>query len=339
MSEMNDIVKLAVDAYNGEVEKYSVKESMETLRKALVEANGGSTVLDYRRIRDGKCVGLFSLIEEILSRTVVDGLQQNDFFNSLVDFRNVAEGDQNVFVVEDVNLFSVDKVAEGTQGVRRQRLSGPTEVTIPTVRRIARIYEELNRVLAGRVDFNHLINKVGESFKQAILNDTLTLWETATATQLGGNEYAIGGTYTEANMLNLIENVEAASGGMNVTIVGTKKAIRNLAMSIQSDGAKEDLYRMGYYGNFFGSPVIAVPQRYKVGTKTFVMNDNMLTVFATGERPLKVVYEGDPLVIMGDPLLNADLTQEYVYSEKWGTGVVLAGGNAGVGRYIITQGT
>lgn len=75
MAEMNEIVKLAVDGYKGAVEKYSVKESQEALRQALIEANGGSTKLNYKAIRDGKCAGLFSLVEEILSRTVVEGLQ------------------------------------------------------------------------------------------------------------------------------------------------------------------------------------------------------------------------------------------------------------------------
>ena len=46
MPEMNDIVKLAVDAYHGNVEQYSVGQSQEVLWQALVEANGGSTVGD-----------------------------------------------------------------------------------------------------------------------------------------------------------------------------------------------------------------------------------------------------------------------------------------------------
>ena len=35
------------------------------------------------------------------------------------------------------------------------------------------------------------------------------------------------------------------------------------------------------------------------------------------------------------PLQNADFTQEYLYGEKYGVGIVLAGGNAGIGRYEI----
>ena len=45
MSEFKDIVKLATDAYKGNVEKYSVGQSQELLRQALVEANGGDTIL------------------------------------------------------------------------------------------------------------------------------------------------------------------------------------------------------------------------------------------------------------------------------------------------------
>jgi hypothetical protein len=75
MADIQSIAKVAIDAYHGSVEQYSVGQSMELLQKALIEANGGSTTLNYKNIRDGKCVGLFTLLEEVLSRTVVDGLQ------------------------------------------------------------------------------------------------------------------------------------------------------------------------------------------------------------------------------------------------------------------------
>lgn len=75
MADITNVVRVAVDAYKGNVERYSVGQSMELLQKALVEANGGSTTMNYKNIRDGKCSGLFTLIEEILSRTVVEGLQ------------------------------------------------------------------------------------------------------------------------------------------------------------------------------------------------------------------------------------------------------------------------
>ena len=334
MADMKEIVKVAIDGYRGNVEKYSVSQSQELLQKALVEVNNGSTKLDYKAIRDGKCAGLFAFLEAVLSKTVVEGLTGDDFFNALVDFRNVAEGDQNLFIVEDSSLFVVDDVANGTQGVRRQRLGGSTEVPIPTALKTVRIYEELNRVLSGRVDFNHLITVVAESFRQKMLNDIYTLWSGATAEDLGGVAYfPAAGSYDEDELLELIAHVEAAAGGKPATIVGTKKACRMLAPSIQSDSAKDELHNLGYYGKFYGTPVVVTPQRHKVGSTDFVFEDDVLTIIAGDDKPIKFVYEGDPIVLMGDPNTNADFTQEYFYGEKYGMGIVVAGGNAGIGRY------
>lgn len=334
---MNDVVKIAVDSYKGNVEKYSVKQAQDTVREALIEANNGKTTLNYRDIRDGKCQGLFSLIEIVLGATVVEGLQNNDFFNSFVDFRNVAEGDSPVFVTEDSDLFVIADVADGTQGIRRQRLSGKHEVQIPTTMKMVRIYEELNRVLSGRVDFNYMINKVSESFDKQLLSDIYALWSSATAEQMGGAVYfPTAGDYDEDALLEVIQHVEAAASGKPATIIGTKAACRYLKESIMSDSAKEELHNMGYVGKFFGTPVVSIPQLHKTNSTEFVMSDDILTIVAGDDKMLKVVYEGDPIVIMGDPLTNADLTQEYLFGCKYGTGIVLAGGkNTGIGRYEI----
>lgn len=333
MTDMKDLVKLAVDAHRGTVEKYSVGQSQETLREALIELNGGSTKLDYRAIRDGRCTGLFTLIEEVLSQTIVDSLAGNAFMDTMVDFRNVAEGDKNLFLVEDSTLFVVDEVANGTQAIRRQRYPGVQEVTIPTTMKMVRIYEELNRVLSGAVDFNHLIDLVAASFSRKIVDDAFGLWANITAADIGGATYfPTAGSYDEDDLLDLIAHVEAAAGGKPATIIGTKKALRVLKESIQAISAKEELHNWGYYGKFFGTPTVALPQRHVVGTTTFLLPDDSLTIVAGDEKPIKFVYEGDPIVFMRDPILQADITQEYVYGEKYGLGIVMAG-NAGVGRY------
>lgn len=246
MAEFNDIVKLAVDAYHGNVEKYSVDESMETLRQALIEANGGSTTVNYKTMRDNKSNGLFALIETILDKTVVEGLQESDFFNELVEFRNVALGDKNLFIVENDDVFAVAEAADGTQGIRRQRITNRTETSIDTTLKVVKIYEEMNRVLAGRTDFNEMIDKVAESFQRQLLNDIYAVWSHVTQDQLGGATYfPAAGAYSEATLLTLIEHVEAAAGGKPVTLIGTKAALRNLAPSIQGADSRSDIYNLG----------------------------------------------------------------------------------------------
>lgn len=338
MKDLNDLVKLAVDAHKGCVEKYSVEKSQETLHNALVQANGGSTVLNYRNIRDGKCPGLFTLIEEILAKTTMDGLQGNEFFNTFVEYRNVAEGDKNVFVLPDTTLFVVDESADGTQAIRRQRLSGSEEVTIPTTLKSVRIYEELSRVLSGRVDFNELINKVSLSFQKKIMDDIYAVWSSLTQANFRDAAYfSTVGSYNEEALLDLIAHVEAAANGGQAIILGTKKALRKLQPSIMADTAKEDVYNTGYMGKFFGSPVVAIPQRHATGTTNFLIRDDILTiVVGDANKPIKLVREGSPLMFMRNPEDNMDLTQEYFYAEKYGIGFVFPGNeNTGIGQYDI----
>lgn len=336
MAVMNDVVRLAVDAYNGRVTKYSVGDSMDTLRQALVEANNGSTVLNYKDIRDGKCVGLFTLVEEILLRTVVEGLQESDFFYNLVDFRNLSRGDKNIFVTEDSTLFVVSDIADGTQGLRRQRLGGYNQVSMPTVLKGVKIYEEMDRVLSGQVDFNYFINKVAESFRQQLLNDIYALWGKASSEDFGGATFfPAAGAYDEDALLDVIAHVEAAAGGKPATILGTKKAIRNLDVTYAGEKGKEDMYNLGFAGKFYGTNVVATPQRHKIGSIDFVFPDNQLTIIAGDEKPIKCVYEGQSTIIMGNPIDKQDLTHEYMYTERIGLGIITAGGNSGIGRYEI----
>ena len=338
MEKMNEIVKLGIDAYKDRVEYYSDKNKVnETPRNALIAANGGSTKVDIRAIRDGKCPEVYGIVEQILAGTVIDALTENDFFNTLVEYRNVADGDQALFRIEDANLFTISEIADGTQAIRRQRLLGETDVTItPTVHAV-RIYEELNRVLAGRVDFNHMIDVVARSFTQQTLNDIYSLWANATAADLGGSVYfpSASNVFSLDTLLSVVEHVEAAAGGATATLIGTKAALRALIPSIVGTDQKNVVDSNGYMGTFYGSPVIAIPQRHQIGSTNFVFDDKTITVVAgagADAKPIKFVYEGDPLVIPRAPQENMDLTYEYFYAEKYGLGLVTAA-NTGIGKY------
>ena len=331
---MNELVRLALDAHNGTVQKYSVNEAQETLRQALIEANGGSTKLDYRALRDGKCTGVFSLVEEILRNTIPQGLEQNELFNALVEYHNIAEGDDMVFHVDSSDLFFVDPIAKGTQGIRRQRIADVKDVPVPMTVHGVRIYEELSRILAGRVDFNDLINKVDQSVQNQILNEVYAAWMAAT-TELGDTAYytTTAGSYSDADLMAMIQHVEAAAGGKQATLIGTKAALMPLATSgMAFDPVKNDLYNDGFIGRFYGTPTIAIPQRHKIGSTQFAYDDKTITIVAGDAKPIKFVQKGDPLIIPVDPSSNMDLTQEYFLAEEWGTAIAMAG-NAGIGRY------
>jgi len=320
--DKNDIVKLAVDAYKGKVAgNYSINDSMDVLREALIDANNGSTKLDIKAIRDGKCAGLFAIIEQIIPKTVIEGLQGDEFFMNFVEYVNTALGNKNEFWVEDNTFYVVDEIADGTQALRRQRIGGKTPVTIPTVKMGVKFYEELDLVLAGRIDLNDFINRVGVSVRRKIYDKIYTAFTGITATTIGATYFPIAGSYDENNLLDLIAHVESATD-KPVTLVGTKKAVRKLATAIISDSAKEDLYNIGYYGKFYGTPIITVAQRHKVGTTEFLFDDSVIYVIPTGIKPIKFVTEGEDLILPGEATKNQDLTIEYLYYTKNGVGVI-----------------
>lgn len=324
MADRNDIIKLAVDAYKGRVAgNFSKDDTMEVLRAALIEANNGETSLNYKSIRDGKCVGLFALLEEIIQKTVIEGLQGDEFFMEFVEYKNLSLGDKNEFYVSDSTMFQVSDLAAGTQGLRRQRIGEKTKVSIDTKVSGVKLYEETDLLLAGRVDLNEFIDRVGKSIRQNVYAKIYTAFSGITAADLGATYFPAAGSYSEDALIDLISHVEAATGKA-VTILGTKKALRKVATASVSDEARSDMYNIGFYGKFNGTPMVAVTQRHKINSTEFIFDDTILYVVPAGIKPIKYVTEGNDTIYMFDPTNNADLSTEYLYMMKDGVGVVIS---------------
>ena len=316
----SNLIKLAVDGYKGHVAgDYSVNDTQEALRKALVEANGGSTNLDIKAIRDGRCNGVFAIIEELVNVIHEEGLKGDEFFMNMVEDRNLSLGDTNKFHIERECLFAVADIAEGTQGVRRQRIEAGQDITINTQLRAIKIYEELNRVLAGRIDFNKFVDLVGKSFTKQELDATYDAF--VGMFKKLKTPYTETGSFDEDKLLELIDHVEASTGETAV-VVGTRKALRKIKTAVVSDSAKEEMYAMGHFGRFNGTELVAVKQRHKSGTDDFILDDNVLYVFAGDTKPIKRVTEGDVTMLMGTPMNNADMSQEFLMMKRTGIAVI-----------------
>lgn len=316
----SNLVKLAVDGYKGHVAgNYSVGDTQEALRKALVDANGGSTKLDIKAIRDGKCNQVFAIVEELVNVIHEEGLKGDEFFMNMVEDRNMALGDSNKFHIERECLFAVADIAEGTQGVRRQRIEAGQDITVNTQLRAIKIYEELNRVLAGRIDFNKFVDLVGKSFTKQELDASYDAF-VGMFKKLKA-PYTETGSFDEDKLLDLIDHVEASTGETAV-IVGTRKALRKIKTAVVSDSAKEEMYAMGHFGRFNGTELVAVKQRHKSGSDDFILDDNVLYVFAGDTKPIKRVTEGDVTMLMGTPMTNADMSQEFLMMKRTGIAVI-----------------
>lgn len=319
--EKNIAIKLASDIIQKKVDsKFAdASKNAEALRDMLIEANGGSTTIDVKTFHRGnEC---FQIVEEIIPLIVNEGLQGNEFFFNLAEYRNIALGDDIDFWTKQKTNLIVADASYGVSGIRRQRLGKMTKYNVDTTLKVVKVYEELKRLLAGRTDFNEFIAEVTRAFNEKIMNNTYTAFSGITASTTGLNStYVPVGTYTEDGLLDLVGHVEASNEAVG-TILGTKKALRKVTTAVVSDQAKTDLYAMGYYGKFNGTNMIYLPQRHTTGTDTFLLDDNKVYVIAGNDKPIKVVNVGTGLLSVNDPLQQADHTQNYLYGMEFGVGV------------------
>lgn len=322
----SDVVRLGLDIYHGNAvapTEFADKKPEEVLRSALIELNGGSSTFDYKAFRRNK-VEIFEIIEQIVPVAVNDGLQGDEFFMNLVDERNIAAGDLNEFVVEDRSMFVVSEMADGIAIPRRQKIGEKTSVTVPTAVHGVRIFDDISRFMAGRIDWNAMLDKVARSFRAEILNDIYATFNGISSSTQGLNStYVTGGSYDEDAILTLVEHVEATTG-MSASIFGTKSTLRKCATAVVSDGARDDYYNIGYYGKLAGVPMIGVKNRHAIGTDNFIVSDNKLCVIASNDKPVKYVTEGEGIILENDGTRNSDLTMEYLYTEKFGVSVLAA---------------
>lgn len=329
MTERENLIQLAKDAAKKVPTAYAEGNPTTVIRNALIEANGGTSKIDYKRMRDGKCDGLFSLIEELIEATTYEDFENSEIFN-FVDYKNGKYGDKPVFDIEDNSVFSVDVVAEGTQGIRRQRIIDGKQITLtPTIKAI-KAYEHWARLLAGRVDWLTVVKKTAEARRRSLNADVLNAFKGLYSNVAA--PYQVSGTYSEDGLLTLVERVEAATG-RTAKILGTRSALRKIPMSVVGETVKNDYYEFGYSGSFNGVPCFRLVNAYTPNTTNFILNDTDIYVVAGEQKFIKHYTEGETTVISRGFEFNEDLTQDYTIFEKTATAVTLADK---VGVYRIT---
>lgn len=323
--EKNEILAVAIDAIKGKSDgKFSASQTSDELRNAFIELNGGSTKISPKTFYRGS--ELFDLVEELIPVVIEEGIKADDnpLFQNIVEYRNLKDGDSAQFDVQGEANFVVATVAPGDQGIRRQRIAAGNSITLKPEVKAIRVYEELGRLLAGRIDFNQYVEGVANAFKAYVANAAFAAINGMSAATAGlSSTYVLTGTPTEAQIVAMIEHVEAATG-KKATIYGTKGALRKLAPTVSGELYKDDMYKLGYYGMYNGTPCVRMNQAHVPGTETFALSEDKIWVLAGDSKPVKVVRAGEGLLIEKDATQNADLTQEYFYAEALACGVIVS---------------
>lgn len=315
-TNISDLAKLSLDVYNGKVQNYSKADGENAIRKAILDAVGGEWSPYAFEANKQK---VFAIMAEVLS----EPLQAIfiDQFNGFADFKNVELGENNVFIINNNDLFKVATISDGNTDIRRQTI-GQRKLTVSTEKIAVKIYVELDLFLAGRVDWADMITRVAKSFQveigTRIYNTIYNSYSSLTS------PYAISGAFSETNLADLVAHVQAKTGASNVVIYGTKKALAKITNLNLSDSMKDQLNMTGYLGTFQGTPCLALPQSHTSGTDTFAVNDSFLLVLPADEKIVKFVYEGKPYVYDTPIGARNDEQLEYFYSIKCGVSAMIA---------------
>lgn len=311
--------KLCIDAYRGVPTAFAEGNPTDVIVNRIKEANNGSTKIDYKAIRDGKCPELFAIIEELISVALDVAALESSPLRDMIETKNGDWGDKPEFLVPDNSLLTVDVVANGTQGIRRQRLIGGQKVPLTPVNKAVKIYEELILILSGRIDWVEFVNRVAKSFEREFYASVAKQFNNLSTARF---MVSASGSPTEAGLLELIEKVEAATG-KTAYVLGTRTALRNFAMAQSGEKVKDDYYDMGYAGKFNGTDCIRL-RNYLDASGNFVLSDTRVYVVTGEDKIIKHYIEGEPIVIARDAADNADLTQEYTVIRREGIAVVVS---------------
>lgn len=316
---MQELVKLAIDAYRGTTGQFSKAEASETLRKALIDLNGGSEKIDFKAFRRNK-VEIFEILEETLAVLVSDGITTQ--FQDFAEVKNLGWGDTNVFHIPSQDLFKIATVADGTGNLRRQRLDS-REMSIATSTRGVKIYEELHRFLAGKVDWVEMVSRVAKSYNLQLATDVYSAIYNSYSSLSA--PYQLSAAFNADDLTTMAQHVEAASNGAGAYIFGTKMALSKVAPSQISDAMKDQRNTMGYYGELNGFQLREIKNVHQAGTDTFAIDNNFLLIVpAVADKFVKIVNEGDALIIDGanGVAQAADMSQEYTFIMKSGIMVI-----------------
>jgi hypothetical protein len=313
-----ELVKLALDMRKGKITNYTKDEANEVLRQELIELNGGSDKLSPKSFR--KHPEMFEIIEQILDITINEGLQGQ--FQDFVETVQLDWGDTMVFTLPENRLFDVSIVSDGNGDLRRDRLDS-SEVTVKTKTYGVAIYEELHRLLAGRVTFDRMIDIVARSYENKIQNEIYNAVYNS-FDQLNAT-YRTTGAFDEGTLIDLISHVEASTGAEAV-VMGTKSALSKITRepTMVSQNMLDEINRVGYVGIFNGTPLVEIKNSHRVGSSQWAIDNNFLIVAPTGLDPfVKLIFEGDSLVeevVEG----RKDMQREYRFIKKAGFNVLIS---------------
>ena len=295
----DEVKNLMFDLYKNELEDGITKREAEDKLREVSLKIFGLTKDSSRRERERayRDYGrqFFDVIEEVTDWTVTTGLKENEWFNALVNYANLKEGDKNLFVNEHEEvILSVARMGKRHHDTMLQRLPENTTYSVETDLYGAAVGADIDRYLIGQEDWTKLVDAITKAF--TVMIQELIFAEILEApkklpVQSGFVETGALSTATRKKFNKVLQNVSVANDNADVVIMGTMVALQELEGLIDinwlANSQKEDKAKMGRLGNYGRYTLIEIPQRFARNDVTKDMyKDDVLWVFASGDNKM-----------------------------------------------------
>ena len=306
----DEVKNLMFDLYKGELSDGITKAEAENkIREVSMKIFGltkESSKRDRKRAYAEHGRQFFDVIEEVIDWTVSTGLKENEWFTSLVNYRNLADGDENLFYNDHEEvILSVARMGKRHHDTMLQRLAEGSTYTVETDLYGAAVGADIDRYIIGHEDWTKLIDAITKAFVVKV-QDLIFAGVMAAPAKLPVQEgFVDAGALTEATRKKfnkVLQNVSVANDNADVVIMGTMVGLQELENLIKIDwisaSQKEAVASMGRLGNYGRYQLVEIPQRFAKNDVTKnVYDDNVLWIFASGDDKLvDMIDAGETLI-------------------------------------------
>lgn len=294
-----EVKNLMFDLYKDELDDgISKREAEDKLREVslrIFSLTKDSSRRERERAYRDHARQYFDVIEEVTDWTVSTGLKENEWFNALVNYRNLKDGDANLFVNEHEEvILSVARMGKRHHDTMLQRLPENTTYSVETDVYGAAVGADIDRYLIGQEDWTKLVDAITKAFVVKIQELIFAEILEAPKKLPAQSEFVQTGALNTTNRKKfnkILQNVSVANDNADVVIMGTMVALQELENLIDvkwvADSQKEDIAKMGRLGNYGRYTLVEIPQRFARNDVTKSMyKDDTLFVFASGDNKL-----------------------------------------------------
>lgn len=334
-------VKLTRESYEG-ITNPNRAEELKVLNAAICKyALQGTRYADIENAtlknpqinRDAMVRSNFDAIVAEIINASAPAVASADYSRFLADVTQVGWGETARFLVKSNDLFRVNEIAEGvTRGVLQPIYNDEITVNCGKIQIATAI--DWYQVAAGSFDWGDLGYKISKSFEGYIFLKVVAAMTSATS-QLGA-AYSISG-FDDTKWINLTQRVGAANGGdVAVYGIGTLAALNKVTPSVPGFqyGLGKEIADKGFLDKYLGAKLIPIDQALVPGTVNStadfaVPNDKVYVIAAAKDKPAKIVFEGDSIVIENIPEETTDYKYGISISMRIGT-AALVGSKFGI---------